>query len=165
MDAGIGKTLIAAEHRTNYFEAGAGRPLLLLHGSGPGVSAYTNWAGVMPALADKFRVIAPDIAGFGYTEFKSESKYDIKLWVKHLVGILDALDIDKASFVGNSFGGALAVGLSLFDPQRVDRLVLLGTPAGEFEQTAGLRSAWTYEPSLENMEQVVDLHPMLSQLS
>ncbi len=108
---GIGKTLLAAEHQTNYLEEGNGKPLFLLHGSGPGVSAWTNWSKVMPELAPHFRVIAPDIAGFGFTEFKADSKYDIKLWVRHLTGIMDALGIDKASFVGNSFGGALSIGL------------------------------------------------------
>lgn len=156
---GIGETVLAAEHRTNYLQQGNGKPLFLLHGSGPGVSAWTNWAGVMPALAQHFCVIAPDIAGFGFTEFKADSKYDIKLWVRHLLGIMDALDVDKASFVGNSFGGALAIGLALHAPQRVERLVLLGTPAGEFEQTPGLRSAWEYEPTLENMERTMRLFP------
>lgn len=156
---GIGKTLVAAEHQTNYLEAGSGKPLFLLHGSGPGVSAWTNWGRVMPELAKDFRVVAPDIAGFGFTEFKSDSKYDIKLWVRHLTGIMDALDIPKASFVGNSFGGALAIGLSLFAPDRVEKLVLLGTPAGEFVQTPGLRSAWEYEPSMENMERTMRLFP------
>lgn len=156
---GIGQSLMAADHRTNYFQQGSGTPLVLLHGSGPGVSAWTNWGGVMPALAESFRVVAPDIAGFGFTEFKDGSHYDIKLWTQHLLGILDALEIEKASFVGNSFGGALAIGLALFKPERVDRLVLLGTPAGEFVQTVGLRSAWEYEPSLENMERTMRLFP------
>ncbi len=156
---GVGLTLTAAEHQTNYFDQGAGKPLFLLHGSGPGVSGWSNWKGVMGELAKTFRVVVPDIAGFGFTEFKEGTKYDIKLWVRHLVGIMDALDIEKASFVGNSFGGALSVGLAVFDPKRVDRLVLLGTPAGEFEQTPGLRSAWEYEPSPENMEKTMRLFP------
>lgn len=156
---GIGQTLVAAEHQTNYFDIGQGSPLFLLHGSGPGVSGWSNWKGVMNTLAESFRVVVPDIAGFGFTEFKEGSKYDIKLWVRHLVGIMDVLGIEKASFVGNSFGGAMALGLAVFDPARVDRLVLLGTPAGEFEQTPGLRSAWEYEPSLENMEQTMRLFP------
>ncbi|WP_208453250.1 MULTISPECIES: alpha/beta fold hydrolase [Burkholderia] len=157
--AGVGKMLVAADHQTNYHEVGQGKPLFLLHGSGPGVSGWTNWKGVMNELGRHFRVIVPDIAGFGFTEFKEGNKYDIKLWVRHLTGIMDALGIEKASFVGNSFGGALSIGLALFDRTRVERLVLLGTPAGEFEQTPGLRSAWTYEPSLENMEQTMRLFP------
>lgn len=157
--AGIGKEIVAADHRTNYFDLGEGQPVFLLHGSGPGVSGWSNWKGVMSELSKSFRVIVPDIAGFGFTEFKEDSKYDIKLWVRHLTGIMDALKIEKASFVGNSFGGAISLGLSVFDPSRVDRLVLLGTPAGEFEQSAGLRSAWEYEPSLENMEKTMRLFP------
>lgn len=156
---GIGKTLVAAGHKTNYHEAGKGEALFLLHGSGPGVSGWSNWAKSMPAFADNWRVIVPDIAGFGFTELKDDVKYDIKLWVAHLVGIMDALEIEKASFIGNSFGGALSIGLAVFAPERVKRLVLLGTPAGEFVQTAGLRGAWEYEPSPDNMRQLMDLFP------
>lgn len=156
---GIGKSLLSVGHKTNYHEAGQGEALFLLHGSGPGVSAWTNWAKSIPAFSDKWRVIAPDIAGFGFTEMLEDTKYDIKLWVSHLVGIMDALDIEKASFVGNSFGGAVAIGLAVFAPERVNKLVLLGTPAGEFVQTAGLRGAWMYEPSLENMRQLMEVFP------
>lgn len=156
---GLGKTLLAAGHQTNYHESGVGAPLFLLHGSGPGVSGWSNWAKTMPEFADKWRVIVPDIAGFGFTEFKEGTKYDIKLWVNHLVGIMDALDIEKASFIGNSFGGAVAIGLAVFAPERVEKLVLLGTPAGEFEQTLGLRGAWEYEPSLENMRALMEHFP------
>jgi 2-hydroxy-6-oxo-octa-2,4-dienoate hydrolase len=156
---GMGSALLAADHLTNYFDLGEGKPLFLLHGSGPGVSGWSNWKGVMNELAKSFRVIVPDIAGFGFTEFKDGVQYDIKLWVRHLTGIMDALDIKTASFVGNSFGGALSIGLAVFDPARVEKLVLLGTPAGEFEQTAGLRSAWEYEPSPENMERTMRLFP------
>lgn len=156
---GMGKTMVAADHRTNYHEVGQGKPLFLLHGSGPGVSGWGNWKGVMAELGEQFHVIVPDIAGFGFTEFKPESKYDIKLWVRHLIGIMDTLGIEKASFVGNSFGGALAIGLALFDKARVDRIVLMGTPAGEFEQTPGLRSAATYEPSMAAMEAAMRLFP------
>ena len=108
-EAGRGKTIRALELDTNYHEAGQGQAVLLLHGSGPGVSAWTNWKRVIPVLAEDFRVIAPDMAGFGYTERNPELAYDIKLWVKHLVAILDALGIERASVVGNSFGGSLAL--------------------------------------------------------
>lgn len=153
------KTLLAAGHHTHYHEAGQGEPLFLLHGSGPGVSGWANWAASVPVFADRWRVIVPDIAGFGFTEFKDDARYDIKLWVSHLIGIMDALNIQKASFIGNSFGGALAIGLAVFAPERVNKLVLLGTPAGEFVQTPGLRGAWEYEPSLANMRQLMELFP------
>lgn len=156
---GLGKTLQAAGHATNYHESGAGDALFLLHGSGPGVSGWSNWANTISSFDDAWRVVVPDIAGFGFTPYQEGLKYDIKLWVNHIVGVMDALDIARASFVGNSFGGAVAMGLALFAPERVHKLVLLGTPAGEFIQTPGLRGAYTYEPSMENMRALMSLFP------
>lgn len=80
----IGQSIIAAGLKTNYHEMGEGRPLILLHGSGMGVSGWENWRGVMPDLARHHRVLAPDIVGFGFTERPEGAEYNIKLWVKHL---------------------------------------------------------------------------------
>lgn len=151
MESGRGRTVRALDLDTNYHEAGAGVPVLLLHGSGPGVSAWTNWKRSIPALATSFRVIAPDMAGFGYTERASDLAYDIKLWVKHLIGILDALHIERASLVGNSFGGSLALAAAARFPDRIDRLVLMGTPCDKFTMTPGLRAGWDYVPSRDAM--------------
>jgi 2-hydroxy-6-oxo-octa-2,4-dienoate hydrolase len=149
----------AAGHRTNYYDNGDGAPLVLLHGSGPGVSAYSNWHGVTPSLAENFRTIAPDIAGYGLTGFRDDGRYDIKLWAAHLLAFLDALEVDRAVLVGNSFGGALAIATAVFAPERVAGLVLLGTPAGEFPMTTGLRSGWYYEPSPQNMRTILQEFP------
>jgi len=150
-EAGRGKSIRALDLATNYHEAGTGAPLLLLHGSGPGVSAWTNWKRVIPAFADNFRVIAPDMAGFGYTERNAALTYDIKLWVRHLVALLDALGIAKASVVGNSFGGSLALAAAARFPDRFDRLIFMGTPCDKFAMTPGLRAGWDYTPSREAM--------------
>jgi 2-hydroxy-6-oxo-octa-2,4-dienoate hydrolase len=154
-----GRTVQAAGHRTNYYDSGTGTPVVLLHGSGPGVSAYSNWGPVTPALAREFRVLAPDIAGYGLTEFKDDGKYDMRLWVAHLVAFLDAVGVERALLVGNSFGGALSLATAVFAPERVSGLVLLGTPAGEFPMTEGLRSGWYYEPSLANMRETLQRFP------
>lgn len=148
---GRGRMVRALDLDTNYHDAGGGVPVVLLHGSGPGVSAWTNWKRVIPELASDFRVIAPDMAGFGYTERKPELQYDIKLWVKHLIALLDALELPKVSLVGNSFGGSLALAASARFPDRFDRLVLMGTPCDKFTMTPGLRAGWDYTPSRENM--------------
>jgi 2-hydroxy-6-oxo-octa-2,4-dienoate hydrolase len=155
----IGRTLDAAGHRTNYHDAGKGPPLLMLHGSGPGVSAWSNWAGFWPRFTDTHRVVAPDIAGFGFTEMHDGTVYDIKLWVRHLLAIMDALEIERAPMLGNSFGGALALATALHAPERVERLILLGTPCGEFTMSEGLRAGWLYEPSVENMTELMRLFP------
>ena len=69
----VGASVIACGIRTNYLEAGSGEPVVLVHGSGPGVSAYANWRLTLPALAERFHVFAPDMVGFGFTERPSAS--------------------------------------------------------------------------------------------
>lgn len=157
--AGVGKSVDAFGIRTNYHESGTGDAVILLHGSGPGVSAWTNWRRVMPALSANYRVLAPDMAGFGFTERRDDLTYDIKLWVKHLIGFMDALDIQTAHLVGNSFGGSLSLAAALRFPERFSRLTLMGTPCGKFDMTPGLRAGWFYEPSLANMRSVLSLFP------
>lgn len=159
VENGRGRTIRANEIDTNYLEAGSGEAVILLHGSGPGVSAWTNWRRVIPELAKEFRVIAPDMVGFGYTERKPDAVYDIKYWVKHLVGFMDALGIPKANLVGNSFGGSLALAATARFGDRFRRLVLMGTPCDKFVMTPGLKAGWDYEPSIENMRTVMAHFP------
>src|SRR3954447_20339150 len=108
-DPEIGSSIIAAGIRTNYHDMGNGQPVLLIHGSGPGVSAWANWRTVMPALSRQHRVIAPDIVGFGYTDRPDDFQFTRDSWTAHLVAFVDALDLPEVSIVGNSFGGALAL--------------------------------------------------------
>jgi len=154
----IGKTIEAAGLATNYHDVGAGPPVLLIHGSGPGVTAWANWRLVIAPLASRFRVIAPDIAGFGYTQKPPESQpYDMAFWLGHLTAFLDALDLPKVSVVGNSAGGALALALAVTAPERVDRLVLMGAVGLDFDITEGLDKVWGYTPSLAHMRALMDL--------
>lgn len=152
-----GRTIQAAGFTTNYHdtgEQGDGLPVVMLHGSGAGVSAWENWHPVMPAFAQRFRVIAPDIVGFGLTERPQDTKFSIKVWVQHFTGLLDALGIARAHVVGNSFGGALALATAISNPQRIGKLVLMGTPAGEFERV-NKSSSWNYEPSPQTMRELL----------
>ena len=64
----IGLSIDAAGIRTNYHDVGEGPPLVMIHGSGPGVTGWANWRLVMPELSTRHRVLAPDMVGFGYTE-------------------------------------------------------------------------------------------------
>jgi 2-hydroxy-6-oxo-octa-2,4-dienoate hydrolase len=153
----IGATVDAGGVRTNYLEAGSGPPVVLIHGSGPGVTAYANWRLVLPALADRFRVLAPDMAGFGFSERPEKGDYGLDLWAEQVLGLLDALDLSKASIVGNSFGGAIALRLASRHPDRVDKLVLMGSMGIDFPITEGLDRVWGYEPSFENMRGVLDV--------
>ena len=126
-DPEIGRTVDAGGIATNLHDRGGGPPVLLLHGSGPGVTAWANWRTVLPRLEDRFRVVAPDIVGFGYTERPTDAAYAMPYWRDHAVAVLDALGIESCGIVGNSFGGGLALALAAAHPERVDRLVLMGS--------------------------------------
>jgi 2-hydroxymuconate-semialdehyde hydrolase len=69
--------------------------VLLIHGSGPGVSAWANWRLVMPALARQRRVIAPDMVGFGYSDRPAGIAYSMDTWVQQALDLIDALDLPR----------------------------------------------------------------------
>jgi 2-hydroxy-6-oxo-octa-2,4-dienoate hydrolase len=153
----IGRTAVAAGLRTNYLEDGDGPPVVLLHGSGPGVTAYANWRLTLPSLARRYRVVAPDLLGFGFTERPADDAYDADRWTAQVVDLLDALGLDKVSLVGNSFGGGIALRVAAEHPERVDRLVLMGSVGVPFPITQGLDEVWGYQPSLAGMRRLLDV--------
>ena len=161
----IGATVVANGIKTNYLEQGTGSPVVLIHGSGPGVTGYANWRLVMPGLAPRFRTFAPDMVGFGYTDRPDGVKYNVQVWADQVVGFLDTLDIRTASLVGNSFGGAIALRVVTQHPGRVDKLVLMGSMGVPFPITEGLDRVWGYQPSVENMRQMLHLFAYSAELA
>lgn len=157
MASEIANTVDVDGTATNYHDEGSGEPVLLLHGSGPGVSAWANWRLTLPALARRFRVLAPDILGFGYTERPRGTDYNLETWLAHVTGFLDAVELERVAVVGNSFGSGLALHLATRYPERVNRLVLMGSVGVSFPLTEGLDAVWGYEPSVEAMRGLLDL--------
>lgn len=153
----IGNSQDTGGFSTNYHDQGNGFPLFMIHGSGPGVSAWANWRGVIPQLAEQHRVIAPDMVGFGFTEQPQGFEYNLDAWIDQSIRLLDALNIEQADIVGNSFGGAVALAMCVRYPDRVRKLVLMGSVGIEFELTPGLDAVWGYTPSFENMRALMDL--------
>lgn len=153
----IGESVNAAGVETNVHISGAGAPVVLLHGSGPGVTAWANWRFTMPALAERRRVIAPDLLGFGYTARPEGTEYTLEAWVGHLLALLDELGLERVDLLGNSFGGGLALRFARDHPDRVARLILMGSVGIEFELTEGLDLVWGYTPSLEGMRELLHL--------
>jgi pimeloyl-ACP methyl ester carboxylesterase len=152
----IGKDVDANGIRTNYLEAGSGdEHVVLIHGSGPGVTSYANWRNVLPALGEDFHVIAPDMVGFGYSDRPTDVKYGLDTWADQTVGVMDALGIEKAHLVGNSFGGGIALRIATQHPDRVGKLVLMGSMGVEFPITEGLDAVWGYDGTLEGMKKVM----------
>lgn len=152
----IGLTIDIGDCNVNYLDHGEGEAVILLHGSGPGVTAYANWRLLIPTLSTSYRVLAPDVVGFGYTEHPENFEYTLDNWVDFTIRFMDALKIEKASFVGNSFGGALSLAIAIKHPNRVNRFVMMGAAGIHFEMTEGLRKVWGYQPSFENMRELMN---------
>jgi len=137
---------------TAYLEMGRGVPLLLLHGFGPGGSARGNWSDTIAPLSRYFRVLAPDLLGFGDTGVpKERSHLNFETSVEHIADFLDATDAKNVHVLGNNYGAALAIKLASAHPERVLRMVLLSPPAIEFAISPELSNLWGYQPSPDNM--------------
>ena len=124
----------------------AGPPVLLLHGSGPGVTATANWRPVIPALSADRRVIAPDQLGFGGTATGEQRTYGRAAWTDHALALLDTLGTGPVDIIGNSMGGAIALSIAAARPDAVRRIVLMGSMGVAMALPAGLNTVWGYTP-------------------
>ncbi len=128
-------------------ETGDGPPVLLLHGGGPGASGVSNYQRNIGELAKEYRVIVPDLPGYGHSTKGVDGADPFGHLADAIRGLLDELGLDKAHLVGNSYGGACALRLALDTPDRVDRMVLMG-PGGigttRALPTPGLNSLLNY---------------------
>ncbi|WP_116040977.1 4,5:9,10-diseco-3-hydroxy-5,9,17-trioxoandrosta-1(10),2-diene-4-oate hydrolase [Amycolatopsis palatopharyngis] len=149
--------------RLHYHEAGSEHPetVILLHGGGPGASAWSNFGRNLPVLAKSFRVLAVDQPGFGRSDKPTEHPQYFTHSADAVVGLMDALGIERAHLIGNSLGGGAAVRLALDHPGRAGRLVLMG-PGGlslnmfSPDPTEGIRNLARFAappgPSKEKLE-------------
>ncbi|ATY85443.1 2-hydroxy-6-oxo-2,4-heptadienoate hydrolase [Kyrpidia spormannii] len=154
----VGQYVDAGGIRTHYHVLGEGPNVLLIHGSGPGVSAWANWGGVLPRLAARFRVYALDVVGFGKTERPTAIEYRLETWVNHVKNFMDAVGAVPAMIVGNSMGGAVALRLTAQHPEYVRALVLMGAVGVPFRITEGLDAVWGYRArGVEEMERIMDI--------
>jgi 4,5:9,10-diseco-3-hydroxy-5,9,17-trioxoandrosta-1(10),2-diene-4-oate hydrolase len=120
----------------NYYEAGesspdvgGGLPLIMLHGGGPGASAWSNFGPALPGFAATFHTLLVDQPGFGQSDKPAITANYFRFASEAVVQLMDELGIEKAHVLGNSLGGGTATRLALSHPERVGRLVLMG-PGG-----------------------------------
>jgi 4,5:9,10-diseco-3-hydroxy-5,9,17-trioxoandrosta-1(10),2-diene-4-oate hydrolase len=117
-------------HEAGPDDGGAGRaPVVMLHGGGPGASAWSNFGPSLPVFAGRFRTLLVDQPGFGRSDRPPVTGNYFTFAATALAGLLDELGIDRAHLVGNSLGGGTAVRFALRYPERAGRLVLMG-PGG-----------------------------------
>ncbi len=125
----------AGDLTLSYYEAGestdvgGGLPLLMLHGGGPGASAWSNFGTALPGFASRFRTLLVDQPGFGGSDKPPVVGNYYRHSAGYVVQLLDELGIERVHLLGNSLGGGTAMRLALMHPDRVGRLVLMG-PGG-----------------------------------
>ena len=128
-------------------EVGSGAPVVMLHGGGPGASGVSNYSRNIDALAEHFRVIVPDLPGYGRSAKGVDQSDPFGYLADTIHGLIDELGLATAHLIGNSYGGAAALRLAVDTPRRVDKLVLMG-PGGigttRGAPTAGLKSLLSY---------------------
>ncbi|KAA1395906.1 4,5:9,10-diseco-3-hydroxy-5,9,17-trioxoandrosta-1(10),2-diene-4-oate hydrolase [Aeromicrobium ginsengisoli] len=125
----------AGDLTLNYYEAGeptavgGGLPLVMLHGGGPGASAWSNFGSALPGFAADFRTLLIDQPGFGQSEKPPVVGNYFRFAAEAVKDLLDELGIERIHLLGNSLGGGTAARFALLHPERVGRLVLMG-PGG-----------------------------------
>ncbi|HZR99949.1 MAG TPA: alpha/beta fold hydrolase [Chloroflexota bacterium] len=131
-EAATSKFAQVGDVRIHYNEVGTGDPLICLHGAGPGASSWSNFRTNLDAFSAQYRTILWDMPQYG----KSSKIVIDKPRLTFISGILrefmDQLGIERARFVGNSMGGQVAIKLAIDAPERVEKLVVIGsTPVGQ----------------------------------
>ena len=143
-------------HRIHYLDEGpaGGEVVVFLHGSGPGASGHSNFKGNYPALvAAGYRCIIPDLIGYGFSDKPTDVDHPLSFFVECVSQALDCAGVERCTLVGNSLGGAVALGLALDDPQRVQKLVLMA-PGGlselsEYQAMPGMQKVFAVFGSSE----------------
>jgi pimeloyl-ACP methyl ester carboxylesterase len=126
-------------HRRAFVKAGSGPALLLLHGLG---CDHTTWEPVIDQLARRYTVIAPDLLGHGVSD-KPRADYSVGGFANGMRDLLTVLGIDRATVVGHSFGGGVAMQFAYQFPERTERLVLVGSGGLGPEVSAAIRAITT----------------------
>jgi 4,5:9,10-diseco-3-hydroxy-5,9,17-trioxoandrosta-1(10),2-diene-4-oate hydrolase len=154
----VSSTAVVDGLPVTYHVAGDGEPLLMLHGSGPGVTAWSNFRDNLPVFAERFRTVAPDLPGFGGTGLPPLDDAYPRVAARWVARFMDELGFSSAVFVGNSMGGAVAAELAVLAPERVRRMALMGSgglSVGIFqtEPSEGFQRLFEFlgEPTRERM--------------
>ncbi len=151
--------LNAAGLRTHYLEAGnsSDPTVILIHGGGAGADAWSNWRHLLSVFGEDFHVIAVDMPGFGDTDKPDPEAYAYSQPARnqHLAAFIETLACGPVHLVGNSMGGATALGVAVDRPELVDRLVLMGSAGLNAELSPALRPIVEYDFTPQGMRRLI----------
>jgi 2-hydroxy-6-oxonona-2,4-dienedioate hydrolase len=161
---GTKRLVQTADYRIQINETGSGHPVLMIHGGGPGATGWSNFAPNLAALSRKYRAIAVTMPGWG--ESSPQSLGTGRDGVEAIRQLVDALELEKVTLLGNSMGGAISLAFTAAYPERVSHLVTMGVgnpagvnvfaPAGPSEGFRILKEAYE-DPSPQNMKRLVQI--------
>jgi len=150
-------TIVVDGLLTGYLEAGDGDPVVLLHGGEFGASAEIGWERTIPALADRYRVLAPDMLGFGQSA-KVIDFNDVRgMRIRHIARFCDALGIGSAHFVGNSMGAInLLVDATSDSPVLPMRTLVAICGGGEIQRNQHMEALYDYDATVPAMRRIIE---------
>ncbi|PWA11967.1 alpha/beta hydrolase [Pueribacillus theae] len=145
---------------THYWEVGEGEPLILIHGGGAGADAWINWRKLLERYSKNgFRTIAYDLIGYGESSKPDPEnfKYDHEARAEQLISFIKALGLEKVSLIGNSLGGATSIVATLKEPDKINKLVLMGTGGRRRpgETSASFKSLHSFGNERDEMRQII----------
>ncbi len=157
------KRITAGANEFNVNQSGEGNDhvVLWLHGSGPGVTAMSNWEGALNDLGGAFHNIAPDMLGFAdstHPDPPPKRGDFLDLRADTMIELMDALGIDQFDLIGNSMGAAVSCQIAHRAPHRVGRMILMGGAKGPPAPTPGLQRVATFgdDPTVANMAAILE---------
>ena len=150
------KDLVVDGLLTSYLEAGTGDPVILLHGGEFGVSAEIGWDRTIPALATRYRVLAPDMLGFGQSAKVIDFNDGRGMRIRHIARFCDELGIETAHFIGNSMGAInLLTDATSDSPLLPMRSMVAICGGGEIQRNQYMEALYDYDATVPAMRRVV----------
>jgi len=151
------RTIVVDGLTTSYLEAGDGDPVILLHGGEFGVSAEIGWERTMPALAARYRVLAPDMLGFGQSAKVIDFNDGRGMRIRHVARFCSELSIASAHFIGNSMGAImLLVDATSESPALPMRSMVAICGGGEIQRNQYMEALYDYDATMPAMRRIVE---------
>ncbi|MFZ0714245.1 alpha/beta fold hydrolase, partial [Mycobacterium sp.] len=151
------RTAVVDGLATSYLESGHGDPVVLLHGGEFGVSAEISWEATIAALAERYRVLAPDMLGFGQSAKVIDFNDGRGMRIRHIARFCQTLGVGSAHFVGNSMGAInLLVDATSESPLLPLRSLVAICGGGEIQRNQHMEALYDYDATVPAMRRIVE---------